>query len=506
MTNERSDEAARAGRGVLLTMTAKAVFIASGFGTQLLLPHLLGDEGWGRYSTVATITSIVTNTLVAATVQSVSKRASEDEARGSSGGAQREGLIAALGLAILVGGGFALASPLLATAWQHDASMTPLFGTAAIVIASYALYSAQIGAINGRREFAKQAGFDMTFALLRSGSLLGGAALGAAGGALAGWAGASVAILIGASIVAGVGASGRVDLRAWLAFFVPIAIYQAALNGVLQADQPLLRGHLADMAIDAGTAVDDANALASRIAGQYRAAQTFAFVPYQLILAVTFVVFPTVSRATASGDLEATRRAISGAMRFSLIVVLAMAAPVAGASDGVMRIAYPEQMLGGSDALAVLALALVPFSLFAIAASILAGSGRSIAIASIAALGLLVVVVGNAIAVRAVGPVHEASIAAALATGAGASAALVASGVAIHSLFGAFLPWLSAVRAIAAAAAGALAAHAVPHATRPGAVLALAVGALAYLAALAIVREIGPDDVALFRRVLRRDR
>src|SRR5687767_8408313 len=40
------DEARSAGRGVLLTMGAKAAFIATGFGTQLLLPRLIGDEEW----------------------------------------------------------------------------------------------------------------------------------------------------------------------------------------------------------------------------------------------------------------------------------------------------------------------------------------------------------------------------------------------------------------------------------------------------------------------------
>lgn len=35
--------------------------------------------------------------------------------------------------------------------------------------------------------------------------------------------------------------------------------------------------------------------------GVYKAAQTFAFLPYQLLLSVTFVVFPIVNRATLEG-------------------------------------------------------------------------------------------------------------------------------------------------------------------------------------------------------------
>ena len=78
---------------------------------------------------------------------------------------------------------------------------------------------------------------------------------------------------------------------------------------------------------------------AQTLVGYYRAAQTFAFVPYQLILSMTFIVFPMVSRALASNDEDAARRTIQGALRFSMLALLAIACPIAGASDGVMRIA-----------------------------------------------------------------------------------------------------------------------------------------------------------------------
>lgn len=497
------EEAARAGRGVVLITTAKAVFIATGFGVQVALPRILDDaEQFGRYATVATITAILTNTLIAATVQTVSKRVSEDGARADL--MQRSGLRLGLALSVMLGGGQVLLSPVLASEWQHDPTLAPLFSVAALVVAAYALYAALIGAVNGRREFARQASFDMGFALLRSGGICGGALLGGALGALLGFAGAAITVLAVALVVIGTGRGGApLELRRWTAVLVPIAAYQACLNGMLQIDQPLLRAHLAELAIEAGRAAE-ATSLASRTAGFYRAAQTFAFVPYQLILAVTFVVFPTVSRATSAGDTDATRRAIRGAMRFSLLTLLAMAVPIAGASDGVMRVAYRQEYLAGSDALAVLALGLVPFSLFAVAAAILAGTGRALDAATIAAGALLVVSVGNRIAVRSAGLGPEAPVAAALATSAGAVLALIAAGVVVARRYGAFLPPRSVVRALAAAALAWAVARAVPHDTAAGAVLACAGSALAYLAALALLREIGEDDLSLLRRIVRR--
>jgi stage V sporulation protein B len=494
----------RAGRGVLWTMTAKAVFIGAGFGMQLALPRILPDaEQFGRYSTVATILAIVTNTLVASMLQTVSKRTSDDE--GSADRTQREGLWVGAAIAVLLGGGFAAAAPWVATHWQRDPTLAPLLATAAIVIVSYSLYAALIGSINGRREFSRQASFDMGFALLRNGAILAGAALGAAAGAIAGFATASVVVLVIALVVVGAGRGpAPAAWRAWAAFLLPIAIYQASLNGVLQLDQPLLRANLNAMALDAGMSAREATALASTQAGYYRAAQTFAFVPYQLILAVTFVVFPTVARATSSGDAEATRAAIRGAMRFSLIVLLAMAAPIAGASDGVMRVAYQETYLAGAPALAILSPGLVPFALFAIGAAILAGAGRARTAALIAAGGLVVVVGANVAAVRAVGVGPDVLIAAALATTTASTVALVAVGLAIHRLFGAFVRPLSALRAIAAAACGWMVAHAIPHSSALGALGACVGGALAYVAALALTREIDAADLALVRRVISR--
>ncbi|UJR85932.1 Hypothetical protein I5071_80120 [Sandaracinus amylolyticus] len=502
--HERTDQATSAGRGVLWTMTAKAVFIASGFGVQLVLPRVLGDpEQWGRYSTVATITAIVTNTLVAATVQTVSKRTSDDEALADR--TQREGLLVGLVMAVVLGGGFAAAAPWLASGWQRDATLAPLLMTSSIVIASYAMYSALIGAINGRRRFSAQASFDMGFAILRAACIVGGAALGAAAGAVGGFASAAVIILIVALVVIGTGRGpARPEVRAWLAFFVPIAIYQAALNGVLQLDQPLLRANLAAAAIARGMTSDEANTIASSWAGFYRNAQTFAFVPYQLILAVTFVVFPTVARATSSGDADATRRAIRGAMRFSLVVLLAMATPIAGASDGVMRVAYSEAYLAGAPALALLSPGLVPFSLFAIGAAILAGAGHARTTAGIAIGALVLVVVLNTIAVRGAPDAESAIVAAALATSAASALALVGVGMTIHRRFGAFVAPLTAVRALIAGACGYGVAYVVPHQSALGALAACVLGALAYVVALVVVREIGAEDLALVKRVIAR--
>ena len=54
---------------------------------------------------------------------------------------------------------------------------------------------------------------------------------------------------------------------------------------------------------------------------------------------------------------------------------IAIAAPVSGAADGVLRLAYQPEYLAGSQALSVLAPGMACFALFVIGATILSGAG-----------------------------------------------------------------------------------------------------------------------------------
>ena len=116
-------------------------------------------------------------------------------------------------------------------------------------------------------------------------------------------------------------------------------------------------------------------------------------------------------------------------MRFSLIVLLAIAAPVSGAAAGVMRIAYPDAYLAGADALAVLSLGMVCFALFVIGATILSGAGRPGLSAAIAAIAVALVVAGNLGLLHLTGVGPHTLRAAATGTSLGMAFALVAVGV-----------------------------------------------------------------------------
>ncbi len=500
------DDARSAGRGLLLITSAKVLFIVTAFGVRFALPRVFGSEQvYGLFSVAFSAASMLNNVLIASTLQTVSKMVSEDEARAPS--TLRRGLAIQAVVGAALAAALSLGAPFWAERLLLDAALTPLIRVAGGVVFAYALYAALVGYLNGRRRFTHQAGLDMGFSALRTTGLIGGAALGlGALGAMGGFALASGAILLVAFVTVGIGARGpSPSLQRWLGFLAPIGFYQVCINGILQIDLQVLKRTVTELALSEGASPSVAAETANALSGYYNAAQTFAFVPYQLILSVTFIVFPFVSRATTLGDAEATRRYIRSAMRFSLLVLLAIGAPIGGAAAGVMRIAYPEPYLAGAGALGVLIFGQVAFALFVIGATILTGAGRPLPAAIIALVSLVVVLVATRLAIGHAGLEDNRALAAtALGTSAGTAVALLAVGFTVYKSFGAFLPIASALRGLFAGAAGFAAARVIPHETALGALLALAGGFAAYLVALAVSGEVGQTELAALRAIVSR--
>ncbi len=509
--DEPQDEARRAGRGLLSIAGAKIYFIVAGFIVQFSLPRLFGSpEVFGFFSVAMSGISIVNNVLIAATIQSVSKFVSEDEARAPA--MLRQGLVvqAALGAALVLGIGVG-AVPI--AEFMHDRSLATLLRIASIVTLSYAIYAALVGHMNGMHAFATQARFDATFTTLRTVGMLLGAFIGVrlgvgAIGAMSGFAAAAATIALLALASVGVGAKGaRAPVTAWLGFMAPIWAYQGCMNGVLQVDLWVLKKTVAELATSAGSAAVVAAEVADRYAGLYRGAQTFAFVPYQLVLAMTFIVFPTVSRATALGDEAAATRAVRGSLRFSALALFGMAAPIAGAGEGVLRFVFGPEYGAAAPALRILAWGLVAFTRVVVSATAMGGSGRPVVSAGVAAVGLSVVVLACRVLLVRIGLGEHTLEAVATGTSLGMLAAMVLAALAVYRRFGTFVPLATAIRGALAAAAGyAVARYAIPSTTFVGLVAAPLLGFATYGVVLAVTRELGADEVALVRRVLGRGR
>ena len=399
-------------------------------------------------------------------------------------------------LGALLGGSLFLGADLLARTLR-DPAISPLFQIGAVVVVIYCIYGAIVGVLNGQRRFQKQAGLDMTFALLRTAGFIGGAAVaGTALATLSGWMVAAGALLIVAFVFAGRhlrGSGQAISWRRWLLFMAPVGVYQFSLNAMLLLDIHVLKRSVDDLASQAG--LQHTADFASEQVAYYGAAQTFAMVPYQLILSLAFIVFPMVSRATSAGDEAGARSTIRVAMRFALLVLLAIAAPIAGAARGVLLLAFPENYVAGSPALGVLVFGMAAMGLYVILATSLVSAGRAGTAAGIALIGTCcVVAMGRLLVMR--GDLDEGVLdRAALGTASGMALACVLAIAAVSRRFGFPFAPLSIVRIGAAAAGAFYAARAIPHETRLSALGALVGGGFVYLAILALTQELRRQDI-----------
>jgi stage V sporulation protein B len=512
---DKKAAARSAGRGGIAIAGAKIYFILVGLVQQVALKHILGLQSYGALGRVQSIASVVYNPIVSTAVQGVSRTVSGAHDDEQDAATRRALLIH--GLAIVpVAAVFFLAAPAIAHAINAP-HLTTALRIVTGVLFLYGLYTPLVGVLNGKRRFGAQAALDALFATLRTGGLLfgawyfakQGAFLGRASseagveGALAGFVAAVVVILFVSLPVAGIGRAGRGGLstRQHLAFVAPLLIGQLALNMLFQSDLTLLGRFAADSAAAAGMGVERADTLA----GAYRNAQLFCFLPYQLLLSVTFVLFPLLASAQRDGDREAIRGYVRTGVRLALVLAGAMVSVTAGLSGPLLNLVFGADSAAlGAEAMLVLALGLGAFAIFGILTTVLTSikHERMSAALTLAALSLVVVLCFVFVRGQPFG--KGMLLRTALATAAGLfSATLLAAG-AVRKHAGAVVAPVTLLRVSVALAIAATVGRQLPP---PGKLMTLlyaaAVGVI-YLGVLIASRELGRADLATIGNVLGR--
>lgn len=511
---------ASAGRGGLALAVGKLYFLAIGLVQQVLLKQLLGLAGYGAYSTASSVASITYNPVVQASIQGVSREIASHDAS-EQGATLRRVLVwhtlLALGLALLFVALAGVATSLLGA--PHLTTTLRILGT---VLFSYGVYAPLVGALNGLRRFVAQAAVDVIAATLRTAGLLGGAYLGlrldrsgalemsGVEGAALGFSGVSL-LLIGLGIwLAGVGRSGGASLTfgKYARFLWPVLLGQLLVNLLFQADALVLR-RLGSAAAE--LAILDASA-ADPLVGAYRAAQLFCFLPYQLLMSVTFILFPLLAAASAEGNSASVTRTTAAGVRLAALVTALMVAPLVAVPGGLVALVYgKDAALLVAPAMRILAVGLAAFALFGVMTTALNALGRprtSLLVTSAA----VVLVFGLTVLFGYGAPLSHLLLER-VATGATIAmlGATLLAGWQLASVAGSSLSRRTALRTAGASlSAGMLLAQLTPggngHAG-PVMTLALALVAVAgTLALLVVTGEVGRSDLDGARSLLRRKR
>ncbi len=480
---------AQAGRGVVWLSLAKMYFMGTGFLLVVFLPKLFeqlsGDttgELYGRYRVVVGLINLLNMVLIGGTIQAVSKFVAEREQRARAVKWQ------SLRIQTVLGGGLCLAlflgADFIATNIYRQPELAFYLRLAAPIVLLYAYYAVIIGCLNGLKRFFQQALMDVLFASGKVGLTIAFVVAGfAISGAIGGFLVTATVMLIVATLVLGRQPKG--DAFSWRTiwnFEWKTLIFAFFLNGLLQVDLQLLMA-LAPPAMGSPESQ----------AGVYGLALQLGQLPYVATIAVAFVVFPLISKATFEADAERTRRYISTTNRYVLLFLLGLVVTFATEAQGIMSLPFfPQVYATGADTFAVLSVGYLFFALVVVNASIFTSSGRPTTSALLFA-GMLVLSAGlNALLIPDYG-----GLGAAVASSTAMAVGFVTAGVISYRRFGTFVAPLSVLRGGAAATVVALFALTLaPEGTGTVWVLLRLAGKFVlYFAVLVALRELTRKDL-----------
>jgi stage V sporulation protein B len=481
------DLARVAGRGTVYITASKVWFLMSGYVIHLALPRLMTAEMFGIYQVTISLVSVINAVVVTGTYQTVSKYISQEE---DKAGAVKS---KALRIQALVGGGisasFFLLAPLVA-AYLNDPRLTNYLRLASLITLSYSFYSVYTGYFNGQKKFLVQAGLDVTYSTLKLVFIvtLVWLGFGVAGG-IGGFALAAASVLaISAYLAAGSVAKGEVRTGDIIRFQAYLLFSTFVFNLLQKVDILLIKSLSSS---DPTTA--------SVNAGYYSAAINLANVTYQIIVSVTFIIFPLVSQATFANDLQKTRSQIATTLRYTLMVMALVATLFSANSGEVLSIIYPGEYQAAGLSLAIVSFGMLFFGLLFILTTIITASGRP-AVSLIVGLSALVASAAlNSLLVPRLG-IDGAAIGTTVSMAVG----VVAGGSYLLAKFGMLLPLKSALRIAVSASALYAVSASIVLTSKVLILLQVALLPLVYIAMLIATGELSRTDLARVKSVIKR--
>jgi O-antigen/teichoic acid export membrane protein len=490
---ETADAAVVAGRGALFIGFAKIYFMITGAVQQFVLPNKLSQADFGAFAVVNSVISIINNTMIQATLQSVSRFTAENDAR--AGAVQRAGLRIQAVFATLVAIALFIGAPLISSLLRAPQYAT-YFRIAAAIPFFYGFYAVFVGTANGLRRFRDQATFDVGFSTLKTILMLGAAVVWHVAGAFAGFATAAVLILLFAGRRMRLPAAGeQIPSKQLVPYMAAIGVYALLLNLALNYDVSLLQYFAAHK--------DAAGAPA--IVASYQTLRTLALLPYQALIVITFVIFPLVSRSTFAEDKDATRAYVTQTLRYALLFAGAMGLVLGARPGALLAILYKNPAYGaGAPALPILVAGECTLALLGVACAILNAAGRTRATLSFMAITVVVGAGAAAILIPSAEPGPAMLIAAASATSLGMAAGFLSSLVYLRTRLGGGLPLATVARVAAAAGAAVVIARFLPAHGKIMGLAAIAAVGIVYAVVLIALGEFGAEDKAKVRRILRR--
>ncbi len=352
-----------AARGVLQGVAGRSIGFACAYLATIVLARRLGPEAYGLYGVVISVLLWIEQTARFTVPPAAAKLIPENPAR--SAAVQETALVLCSLLFFALFAVFWLAAGPLATVFGLPAEGAWLFRVAALDLPIFGVYVAYRGVLQGQHNFLALSVADVIYT---AGKLLAVVALLAVSLSVSSALIANVAASIGALLFVVSRVSIRIRrpdpalTRALTSLALPLGLYMLALQTITNLDLWTLQ-----MLDDAGQ---------SATIGMYVAARNLAVVPGVILMVVSDVMLPSLSRALAGSDSRLPQLYIQGAVRFLCILIAPIALVLIVGSDDLMRWLYSGTFQAGGMFVRVLVLYAISLPFIDLFASAMSAKGE----------------------------------------------------------------------------------------------------------------------------------
>ncbi len=181
------------------------------------------------------------------------------------------------------------------------------------------------------------------------------------------------------------GESPKIGLAAISVFFTTLIIVLTGLRSADPVSLELIKVY--------GGGSLSAAADADAIVASYRATQLFSFLPYQLLLSITFILFPLLAKAHREGNRQDVALFIKSGIRIALIVAGAIISITAGIPGALLRLVFTADIAEPAiSSMGLLTLGFGAFAIFGILTTALTSLQRERLSAMVTALAVALVV------------------------------------------------------------------------------------------------------------------
>ena len=349
----------RAALGMLQGVVGRGLGFALAYLATIVLARRLGPADYGTYGVIVSVLIWIEQTARCTVPQATAKLIPENADRSAS--VQQTALFVGALLFFLLFALLCFAATPLVNLFGLGPGGARLLRIAAMDLPLFGLYAVYRGMLQGHRDFLSLSIADVLYAAAKLGGvlLLLGLWLSVASALMANVLASLAALLFVMSRTSvGIPRPSLSVVRPLVSLALPLGLYMLTLQTITNLDLWSLT------ALDSGS---DPSTL-----GIYVAARTVAVVPGVVLMVVSDVLLPSLSRAQADNDVGLSQRYIQGAVRFICILIVPIALILVLAPHQIMALLYSGRFSPGGafvPVLAVYAISLPFMDLFASALS-----------------------------------------------------------------------------------------------------------------------------------------